>query len=228
MSTASPIRARRLRLTRTDECGVPVAEATANSRITRAAFITVGLGADVFRSSDIQVAGADGSICVRSKGVPSLLGYDITIQFCNYDTAVLEMLLGASILTDYTTPVEDVGGVISGAGDFNANTVMVEWWPENGSNNACATGGTNPQRPFMQYIAPRVNRWVVSGNQDFGDAASLLTLTGYAEGSTAYDASRAGEEVTAADIAAMNAAEGVLGWREVTALPTAVAAGYDP
>ncbi len=92
MSTASPIRARRLRLTRTDECGVPVAEATANSRITRSAFITVGLGADVFRSSDIQVAGADGSICVRSKGVPSLLGYDITIQLCNYDTAIFEMV----------------------------------------------------------------------------------------------------------------------------------------
>ena len=154
MSTASPIRARRLRITRTDDCGVPVAEATANSRITRSAFITVGLGADVFRSSDIQVAGADGSICVRSKGVPSLLGYDITIQLCNYDTAILEMLLGASILTDYTTPVEDVGGVISGAGDFNANTVMVEWWPENGSNDACATGGTNPQRPFMHFAGP--------------------------------------------------------------------------
>ena len=88
MANAAPARANALRLTRTDACGVPVAEVTAESRVTTAGFIQIGLASDIFTSSDIQVPAASGSICVRSKGVSSLLGYDVTIQLCDFNLAV--------------------------------------------------------------------------------------------------------------------------------------------
>lgn len=227
MSNAAPVRAYALRVTRTDACGVPVAEATAKSRITTAGFVSVGLAADVLTSSDITVTGASGATCIRSKGVPSLLGFNVTLQLCNVNLSVLEMLLGSAILTDYLAPVEDVGGVISSDGSFNDNTVALEWWSGNANNDACAAAGTNPKRPYVHWGLPRVNRWVMSGNLDFGDTASTITLTGYAEPSRAFAETKATDQLSAADLTAINASGGLLFWREVTALPATVATGYD-
>lgn len=225
MANAAPVRALAMRLTRTDACGAPVAEVTANSRITTAGFISVGLASDVFTSSDIQVPAASGAICVRDKGVPSLLGYDVTIQLCNFNESIMEMLLGAAILTTPGPPVSQVGGVIGSDGSFNDNTVMVEWWSRNGNSDACAAGSGGAA--FLHWVLPRVNRWVLSGNIDIGDSATTVTLQGYAEPTTAFAASRAADEWTAADVTAINAARGVLAWREVTASPTSTAFGYD-
>lgn len=221
MGNAAPARANALRITRTDACGVPVDEAVANSRVTTAGFITVGLGADVFTSSDIQVASASGAICVRSKGIPSLLGYNVTIQLCDFNLAVLEMTQGITLLDDGGAPAEDIGGVVTASGAFNSNTVMVEWFSINENQDACAAGNA-----YLHFVLPRVSRWTISGNTDFGDTATLITLSGYADPTQAFAASRAADEWTAPDIAAINN-DGVLAWKEVSALPTTVSSGYD-
>lgn len=221
MGNVAPARANALRITRTDACGVPVDEITANSRVTTAGFINVSLGSDVFTSSDIQVAGASGAICVRSKGVPSLLGYDVTLQLCDFNLAVLEMTQGISLLDDGGG--NDIGGVITAAlGSPNTNTVMVEWFSTNQNNDACAAGNA-----YVHFVLPRVSRWTVTGTTEFGDTATLITLQGYADPTQAFAASRAADEWTAADITAINN-DGLLAWKEVAALPTTVTAGYDP
>lgn len=227
MSNAAPVRAYAMRVTRTDACGVPVAEATANSRVTTAGFISVGLAADVSTSTDIVVNAASGVACVRSKGVPTLLGFNVTLQLCNVNLAIMEMLLGSAILTDYAAPVEDVGGVISSDGTFNDNTVALEWWSGNANNDACAAAGANPKRPYVHWGLPRVNRWTPSGNLDFGDAASNVTLTGYAEPSRAFAETKATDNLTVADVTAINATGGLLFWREVPGLPVTQTVGYD-
>lgn len=220
MGNVAPARAQALRITRTDACGVPVDEVVANSRVTTGGFINVGLGADVFTSSDIQVASASGAICVRSKGIPSLLGYDVTIQLCDFNLAILEMTEGISLLDDGLG--EDIGGVVTAGGGFNPNTVMVEWFSNNENQDACAAGNA-----YVHFVLPRVSRWTISGNTDFGDSPTLITLSGYADPTQAFAASRAADEWTGADITAINQ-DGVLAWKEVSALPTTVAAGYDP
>ena len=218
MSNVAPARAQRLRITRTDACGVPVAEATANSRVTTEGFVSVGLAAETRTSSDIEVPNAAGGVCVYSKGVTSLLGFNVTLELCDFNLAMLEMTLGTGVLTDTT----DVGGVINADGSFNAATVMVEWWSDNAKNDACAAGGD----PYIHFLLPRVNRWVLSGNTDFGDTATTVTLEAYAEPTAAFAPSRAVDGWTAADITAINA-NGVLAWRTTNILPTAVAEGYD-
>jgi len=205
-----------------------VAEATAKSRITTGGFIGVSLAPDIFTTNDIQVAAASGAICVRSKGVPSLLGYEVTITLCDFNESILEMLLASSVLSDYTTPVEQVGGVISSDGTYHPNTVVVEWWSENAKNDACATGGANPKRPYLHYVLPRVNRWVPDGNLDFGNSETTMQLKGYAQPTKAFAKVRAVDTWTAADLTSLNAS-GLLGWREVqqAALPATNANGYD-
>lgn len=219
MANAQPARAAAFRLTRTDACGVPVDEAVANSRITSAGFIQIGGAADIFRSNDIQVAGASGAICLRSKGVPSLLGYNVTLQICSFNVAALEMLLGVAPLVDGP---DTVGGVLIADGAFNTRTVMLEWWSENANADACAGGN-----PYVQFVYPRVSRWTIASNIDVGNNETTISLEGYADPTTAFAPSRAVDPWTASDILAINA-QGVLAWRETASLPTTVADGYDP
>lgn len=216
----SPQRAYRLRFTRTDACGVPVAETTADSRVTTQGFLQVGLSAEVFNSTDIRVVGASGAVLVDSKGNPSLLGFNTTIQMSSFNEAALEMLLGSSILDDGAGAT--TGGVVHATGEPNLNTVMVEWWPENGNNDACAGGGD----PYLHYVLPRVNRWVISGDLAFADAANSITLQGYAQPTQAFAASRTSDGWSAADITTINQ-NGLLAWKSAAALPAATQSGYD-
>ncbi len=227
MSNAQPVRANALRVTRADECGVPVAEATANSRVTTAGFIRVGLAIENITSSTISVPGASGATCVYSRGVDTTVGMNVTLELCNFNLSVMEILLGTGILTDYAAPVEDVGFVLGSDGSFNASTAMLEWWSINNNNEACATGGTNPARPYFHSVLPRVNRWTLGGNLDFGDNATTVTLTGFAEPSAAFAPSRAADEFTAADVTAANNANALYFGREVTTIPASVTTGYD-
>ena len=221
MAAPAPARANAIRFTRTDVCGVPVAEATANSRLTTAGFVEVGMALDVFTSSDIAVTGADGAQCVFSKGQNTLRGIDITLSLCSFNESIMEMLLGSTILVD---GADNVGAVVGADGTINTNTVMVEWWSTNANSDACAAGG----RGFTHHVLPRVNRWVLTGNTDFGDTATTLQFAAYAEPSTAYAASRAADEIVAADVAAANAASAVYFFREVTALPAQIpGSGFD-
>jgi hypothetical protein len=194
--------------------------------VTTGAFATVSLTPDLYTSNDIVQPAASGGFCFRDKGRSTLLGFNVTITICDFNLALLEMLRDVAILTDYTTPVEDVGGVISADGSANLNTVMLEWWPANGKTDACAVATTNPRRPYLHYVLPRVNRWEFSGNMDFGDTATPVVLSGYAEPSAAFTESKATDEWTATDQTALRA-NGVLGWREVTALPALTSVGYD-
>lgn len=221
MPNAAPARALRLRVTRADACGVPATETDPMRSVTTVGFVTVGLSADVFTSSDIQVAGADGSICVRSKGVPSLLGYNVNITLCNFNLAALEILLGIGILDDGGGTPRDIGGVLTADGSFNDRTAIVEWWPQNANTDACGAGGN----AYLHYLLPRTNRWVVSGNTDFGDAASTITLSGYADPTVSF-ASVVTGDWSAAQETAINA-NGVLAWKETATLPVSVTEGYD-
>ncbi len=216
MAAPAPARANAIRFTRTDVCGVPVAEATANSRLTTAGFVEVGMAMDSFSSADIQIVSAAGSPCVYSKGQNTLRGIDVSLSICTFNESILEMLLGSAILVD---GADNVGGVVTADGTVNSNTLMVEWWSINGVGDSCT--GANP-RPYIHSVLPRVSRWSLTGNTDFGDVATTLQFTAYAEPTTAFAASRAADEFTAADIAAINQS-GVYAYREVAALPAQIA-----
>lgn len=216
-----------MRLTRTDACGAPIAEATANSRITTAGFISLTLSADVFEGSDIEIANAAGVLCVEDKGTDSLKGLELELKLCDVNESILEMLLGAAILTDYSMPVEQVGFVLPSTDvSLGLNYAMLEIWSRNANNEACVTAD-NPARPYFQWLLPKTSRWQLGGSIDFADGHQEITLTGYAESNSAFAASRADDEWTAADIAAIIAG-GPLAGREVTALPEQVSgSGYD-
>lgn len=228
MSAAASVRGLALRLTRQDACGVNELEATADSRITVATFVRVGISPDVFEGSDIEVTSAGGTLCIDDKGVDTLKGFDLELEICNVNEAILEMLTGSAILTDYADPVENVGFVVAPNDvSIGLNYAALEVFTRNANNDACATGGANPARPYLHWVFPRTSRWQISDIGDFGDAAQTVTLTGYAESSTAFTASRAADEFTVADLSAINAG-GPMAMREITALPAQIAgSGYD-
>jgi hypothetical protein len=216
-----------MRLTRQDACGVNEVEATADSRITVASFVRVGITPDVFEGSDIEITSAGGTLCIDDKGVDTLKGFDLELEICNVNETILEMLTGAAILTDYTMPVENVGFVAAPTDvALGLNYAALEVFTRNANNDACASG-MNPARPYLHWLFPRTSRWQISDIGDFGDSAQTITLTGYAEASTAFTASRAADEWTAADLTAINSG-GPIAMREIQALPAQISGdGYD-
>lgn len=227
MSAAASVRGLAMRLTRQDACGVNELEATADSRITLASFVRVGITPDVFEGSDIEITSAGGTLCIDDKGVDTLKGFDLELEICNVNETILEMLTGAAILTDYTMPVENVGFVAAPTDvALGLNYAALEIFTRNSNNEACASG-TNPARPYLHWLFPRTSRWQISDIGDFGDSAQTVTLTGYGETSTAFTASRAADEWTVADLAAINSG-GPVAMREVSALPAQLSgSGYD-
>jgi hypothetical protein len=227
MSAAASVRGLAMRLARADACGVIEAEATADSRITVATFVRVGISPDVFEGSDIEVTSAGGTLCIDDKGTDTLKGIDLELEICNVNESILELLTGAAVLTDYAAPVEQVGFVAAPTDvALGLNYASLEVWTRNANNDACAVGA-NPARPYLHWLFPRTSRWQISDIGDFGDGAQTITLTGYGESSTAFTAVRAADEWTAADLLAINAG-GPVAMREVTALPAQIAgSGYD-
>lgn len=227
MSAAKSVRGLAMRFTRTDACGVPQAEVTVNSRLTTAAFVTIGLTPDVFEGDDIEITAANGNLCIDDKGTDTLKGIDLEMEICDVNESLLEMLLAWGILTDYLTPVEQVGFVAAASNvALGLQYTMLEVWSRNASDDACAVV-TNPGRPYFHWLFPLTSRWQLSDIGDFGNNAQTLTLTGYSENNTNFAASRAADEWTVADVAAIQAGGAIAG-REVVALPAQIpGSGFD-
>jgi hypothetical protein len=226
MAAPAPVRGLAMRLTRTDACGVPVAALSPNRAITTAAFVELKMTADLYTSADIQVPNAGGTVCVFDKGFSSLKGYNLELKLCSFNESVLEMLGIGTILSDYTTPVEQVGFVMNPTGSVNGAHVQLEIWAKNANNNACNTS-TNPKRPYVQVVLPLTSHWAQTGDLTFGNAEATMTFTGYAQSAAGYAKAVAAEEWTAADVTAIKAG-GPVAVREVAALPAIlISQGYD-
>jgi hypothetical protein len=204
-----------IRVTRTDACGIPVAENVANGRILTAGFITLTLAPNIEAGNEITVKKANGEICVTDKQPDQLKWLDATIELCGVPFPLIEMMLGASALMDGP---DIVGGVLPSRTAQTTNLpVQIELWSRNKEAESCAGGGAGA---YVQWVMPLGKNWQVSGDIAFGADATSLSIVGQIESTAGYQPSVAAE-FDAAQITAIQGG-GPLAWKCVNALPSPI------
>lgn len=173
------VKACAMRITRQNECDVALDPLTPNSRILSSGFMEINLSPDVENGEDITTKNACGQICIRDKDCDRLKGFDVEIKLCGVPLPTLEMLTGATLLSD-------------GAGGFNGMSMreskgaacedskMLEFWAKNADKGQCSVDGTT-ENLFVHFVLTRTINWEISGGLNFTNGALEMTVKGYAE-----------------------------------------------
>lgn len=94
----SPVRGRAMRVTKLDGCGRPVYGP--DSVGVSDGFVSISFTANTDDGEEINVTNANGQTCVRETPCPQFLGYNVEIEFCQVDPALLALLTGQEPVTD--------------------------------------------------------------------------------------------------------------------------------
>lgn len=86
----TPIRGRRMRVTRVDTIGRPVAGPC--STVVTSGFVNVEMTAEVEEGEETTVRTAGGTLCVSEKGADQLKWINVSIEFCNVDPDLFSMI----------------------------------------------------------------------------------------------------------------------------------------
>lgn len=113
--TFSPIKARRMRITKLDECGEPDDTPGNASVLVTGGFVKIAGSMEVEEGEEFLVKNAWGELCVNEKDADRVKRVALEIEFCQVHPALLSMVAGGTAIMDSTTFVgasfgEDVGG----------------------------------------------------------------------------------------------------------------------
>lgn len=109
--TFAPIKGRRMRITRLDECGVPVVGA-ATTRVSKG-FVSVALSPQYDDGEAVTVKDASGDIDINEPADPTLIGMAATITFTRVDPDLVSLITGNQTVLDQAATA--VGFRLSGA-----------------------------------------------------------------------------------------------------------------
>lgn len=169
----TPVKGRRLRVTRLDSCGRPVFGE--DSQAVSKGFITVGFTANTTESDEINLTNAAGEVCVFEASVQTLTGYTLEIQFCGVDPDLLSIVTGQPVVlgADGETVI---GFDIDTSIDLSAVNFAFELWMGAPTGNACAAGATGT---FGYLLLPWLSGGIL-GDFTVENAAVTFTVTGSA------------------------------------------------
>lgn len=169
------------RITRLNDCGVPLDPLTPNSRIQFAAFTSLALSPDLQTGANIVEVNAAGQICIRDLDCDRLLGFNATLMLCGVPLPALEMLLD-TILLHSETPGDFKGAVLRNSKDGPCpNPKMFELWSKNANRAQCGVGGTG-SAVYVQWLLPWTQNWEIDGDMTFNYTDALvIQLKGYVQ-----------------------------------------------
>lgn len=131
-------RGRRMRLTRLDECGVPVPGPT--GQLVTSGFVSVASTPEYQDPEEINQTNANGEPCIVDQGTPVLNWITNEIIMCRIDPDAFNIITGNPlVLNDATTP-ESVGFRVNSELTGTAHFALELWTGTTGAD-ACAGGG---------------------------------------------------------------------------------------
>lgn len=148
-----PIGGTRIRITKLDECGIPLTGPGSCSVVTKG-FVTVNRTAQFAEPDEHQLKNADGELILAERSAPELLWYQLEITFAEVDPAVINLLTGNPLVMDDSATPKAVGYRTKAGAAVNAHFAL-ELWSRAGGEGACAPGG----RKYGYYLLP----WVTEG-----------------------------------------------------------------
>lgn len=166
----TPIRGKRLRVTRLDQCGNVPAKSTPNAYVCTDGFISVSLSSEVESGTEIITRKADGSLCVNERMADSFKRFTVEIQFCNVDPDLYELVTNADPYTDYAN---NVAGITIAEGTIDSKFALELWTGLTGQQ--CEPG---VEEASGYLLLPFVNSGVLGDLDINGENAIQFSLTG--------------------------------------------------
>lgn len=186
----APIRGRRMRLTRTDECGKPVI-GPATTGVSKG-FVSVGLSLQYEDGETIRVTNAGGEFEVNEIPDAQLVGVEATIAF----TKVLPDYL--AMITNFPTVLDFEAAAVGFSADGGVPVVGgygLEVWTDLAGAGACAGGG----RAYGYLLLPYLRGGKISDFTIENGAANFEVVSNSREGSQwadgPYDVQESGAAV---------------------------------
>lgn len=161
----APVRGKSMRVTRTDECGVPLTDP--GDFIVSTGYVSVGYSPETEARDEINEKNAGGIICANDTVRPYLKWYNVEIEFCRVDPEIFVLMTGQTLVEDFgTEPV----GVDIGAETVDDGFGLEVWTGVDRTEVACVGGVT----PYGYVLTP----WLTEGFiTDFTVENALITFT---------------------------------------------------
>lgn len=173
MTTQCPkiVRASTMRITRLDACGAPVTGPS--SVMVSTGFIQVASSPQYESSDPIRVLNANGDLCVNEPGKNNLAQIDNEVQFCGVSPNIFNMMTGATLVLDDTTPTPNTVGFRQQCGAANQKYALELW--SSISGGSCSAGA--PSYWYSLFPLMTASQW---GDYTFANDAVNFTITGSA------------------------------------------------
>ena len=165
-----PVGGTRMRLTKVDECGVPLTGPGSCSIVSKG-FVSVARTAQFADPDEFLVKNAGGEICLNERSAPTFQWYNFEITFCEVDPEIVNLLTGSPLVMDDATTPRAVGFRTREGANVNAN-VALELWTRMGGRN-CSGG----QAQYGYYLAPLIVEGYV-GDLTFENGPASFVVTG--------------------------------------------------
>lgn len=99
MTTFPLLKGTKLRITKTNSCGVPIAGPA--NRLVTSGFVQVTAAAEMRDAQNIEQTNAEGKVCVSDRTPPERKWYNVDLELCNVNVDVISLLTGTPTVLDY-------------------------------------------------------------------------------------------------------------------------------
>lgn len=185
------VQAPRFRITRLDECGVPVEGP--KSTLASKGLLSLAMTDELNEGEEFPVVNAGGELDSFGQSRPQLKFVSATLTFTRVDPDAFEMTTGSALVLDGDGNA--VGNVTDRATYASANFAL-ELWTEVGKNGPCPPGG----RTYGYMVLP----WLVSGTfgeVTFENAAASFSLSARTEHGNSWGVGPYNVVLNATDVA---------------------------
>lgn len=175
----SIVRGRVMRITRLDECGVPVIGAS--TTVVSKGFVNVESSPQYVDGETIQLKNANDELCINEPGCPDLSGIELSINFCRVDPDAMNILTGDPLVLDDTAPTPNSVGFRIRGGDTCTTKFGLEVW-----SNVAGQECTTATRQYWYHLWPFVGsaQW---GDWTIENDAVTFTITAMTYPGTPWD-----------------------------------------
>lgn len=170
-----------IRAARLDSSCMP--EPGATNGIASSAIVRVASSPEYSPGEDFEMKNGCGQICVSMKNCDQLKRMNLQIELCTRDPALVELLSGATLITDGS---DIIGYSRRGIGAACPSPVALEIWTKAMTiNNTCQSGSGYAAAQWWRIIWPKAT--FTLGDVSFANEVATLTLTGFAENNPNLD-----------------------------------------
>jgi hypothetical protein len=174
--TFSSIKARRIRITKLDECGEPDDTVGNASVLVTSGFTKVSGTIEVEEGEEFLVKNAWGDLCVNEKDDSRIKRVNLEIEFCQVHPALLSMVAGGTSILDGS---DYVGASF---GESVGTNFQLEVWTKMAGTDCDLTTTI----PYIYWAFPLVTGGVL-GDFEMANSTMNLMMTAMTEGTpTAY------------------------------------------